>query len=345
LNISAPKPPRVRVMIGLTLFGLIHLLVQRKGWFYHVYPLAIGLTCWGAWSLASLPPWRAVVCLLVTVITPVWLAQQQVLIRTRMYHVQHSASAMQAALEDRLPRGARVQMLDSDYGAFLAMARAGMRQATPHIQWFSLVFAEDSVRHEFLAALEDNPPAAILLTNSQWPQPHGFDAADRWPKFAALLASRYVLDRSKNENGIAWRLYLRRASSWGWSRQVQRGTINHINPISATRMRAVPTPTRNNPTSGMSEPRKVWSVSAEVDINSLRSHSTVGKVFVDALGSEGWWFYGWGIWNPAREPTTDALSLRLLSHHFPKPPRLDRPSVLPWTIATPYRIADGSGGP
>jgi hypothetical protein len=62
LNISAPKPPRVRVMIGLTLFGLIHLLVQRKGWFYHVYPLGIGLACWGAWSLASFPPWRAVVC-------------------------------------------------------------------------------------------------------------------------------------------------------------------------------------------------------------------------------------------------------------------------------------------
>jgi hypothetical protein len=51
---------------------------------------------------------------------------------------------------------------------------------------------------------------AVLLTNSQWPQPHGFEAADRWPKFAALLASRYVLDRSKNENGIAWRLYVRR---------------------------------------------------------------------------------------------------------------------------------------
>jgi hypothetical protein len=210
LNIPAPKPPRVRVMIGLTLFGLIHLLVQRKGWFYHVYPLGIGLACWGAWSLASLPPWRAAVCLLLMATTPVWLAQQQALIRTRMYQVLHSASAMQAALEDRLPRGARVQVLDSDYGAFLAMARAGMRQATPHIQWFSLVFAEDSVRHQFLAALEDNPPAAILLTNSQWPQPHGFDAADRWPKFAALLASRYILDRSENENGIAWRLYLRK---------------------------------------------------------------------------------------------------------------------------------------
>jgi NAD(P)-dependent dehydrogenase (short-subunit alcohol dehydrogenase family) len=210
LNIPAPKPPRVRVMIGLTLFGLIHLLVQRKGWFYHVYPLGIGLACWGAWSLASLPPWRAAVCLLLMATTPVWLAQQQALIRTRMYQVLHSASTMQAALEDRLPRGARVQVLDSDYGAFLAMARAGMRQATPHIQWFSLVFAEDSVRHQFVAALEHNPPAAILLTNSQWPQPHGFDAADDWPKFAALLASRYILDRSENENGIAWRLYLRK---------------------------------------------------------------------------------------------------------------------------------------
>jgi hypothetical protein len=177
-----------------------------------VYPLAIGLACWGAWSLASLAPWRAVVCLLTTAITPVWLAQEDALLRIRMYHVLHSASAMQAALEDRLPRGARVQILDSDYGAFLAMARAGMRQATPHVQWFSLVFADDSVRHQFLAAVEDNPPAAVLLTNSQWPQPDGFDAADRWSKFAALLASRYVLNRSKNENGIAWRLYLRRAS-------------------------------------------------------------------------------------------------------------------------------------
>jgi hypothetical protein len=207
-NISAPKPARVRVLIGLTLFGLIHLLVQRRGWFYHVYPLGIGLACWGAWSLASLPRWRAGVCLLATAVSPVWLAQEEALIRARMHGVLHSASAMQAALEDRLPRGARVQTLDSDYGAFLAMARAGMRQATPHIQWFSLIFAEESARREFLAALADDPPAAVLLTNSQWPQPHGFDAADRWPEFTALLGSRYFPDRSQNENGIAWRLYL-----------------------------------------------------------------------------------------------------------------------------------------
>jgi len=217
LNISAPKPSRERAMIGLSLFGLIHLLVQSKGWFYHVYPLGIGLACWGAWSLASLRPWRALICLTVTVITPVWLAQEDALMRTKMYQVVRSASAMQSALEERLPRGARVQMLDSDYGAFLAMARAGMRQATPHIQWFSLIFAEDSVRRDFLVALEEDPPAAVLLTNSQWPRPDGFDAADHWPQFAALLASRYVLDRSGSESNIAWRLYLRRAPPPRWS--------------------------------------------------------------------------------------------------------------------------------
>jgi hypothetical protein len=45
LNLSATKPPRVRAMIGLSLLGLLHLLLQRKGWFYHVYPLGIGLAC------------------------------------------------------------------------------------------------------------------------------------------------------------------------------------------------------------------------------------------------------------------------------------------------------------
>jgi hypothetical protein len=88
-----------------------------------------------------------------------------------------------------------------------------MRQATSHIQWFSLILAPDSVRQDFVNALEADPPSAVLLTNSQWPRVNGFDAADRWPQFAELLASRYHLDQMGDENGIAWRLYLRRSPS------------------------------------------------------------------------------------------------------------------------------------
>ena len=209
LAITVPKPPRVRALIGLTLFGLIHLLAQGKGWFYHGYPLAIGLACWGAWSLAVLSIPRAALCLTITAATLAWLVPPA-LTQAETYPALRAASAMQLALQSRLPRGARVQVLDSDNGAFIAMARAGMRQATPHIQWFSLLLAPDSVRRDFVAGLAADPPAAILLTNSQWPQASGFEAADRWPEFAALLTSRYVLDRTGDESGIAWRLYIRR---------------------------------------------------------------------------------------------------------------------------------------
>jgi hypothetical protein len=208
LGIAIPKPPRLRVMIGLTVFGLIHLLVQQKGWSYHVYPLGIGLACWGAWALANLSPARAFACLVVMASTLVWLIPAS-LSRVENYAALRAAAEMKSTLQRYLPSGARVQVLDADNGAFLAMARAGMRQATAHIQWFSLLLAKDWVRSDFLAALQTDLPEGILLTNAQWPKWPGFEAADDWPAFAALLASRYQLIATGNEDFISWRFYRR----------------------------------------------------------------------------------------------------------------------------------------
>jgi hypothetical protein len=212
LGIGMAKPsPRLRVMIGLTVFGLIHLLVQRKGWAYHVYPLGAGLACWGAFVLAALPPWRVWASLIVMALSLAWYVPSRVS-QTDDDAPLRAASAMQSALERHLPRGARVQMLDSDSGAFLAMARAGMRQATPHIQWFSLLMTGESVRRQFLSAFDTDPPQAVLLTNDQWPKGSGFEATDGWPEFAAILRSRYDLTASGQESFILWRLYVRRAT-------------------------------------------------------------------------------------------------------------------------------------
>ena len=52
-----------------------------------------------------------------------------------------------------------------------------------------------------------------------------------------------------------------KAVNGSWD-QVQRGTIDHINAISATRMMVAPTPTRNNPTSGMSHPQSAFQLSS-----------------------------------------------------------------------------------
>jgi len=209
LGIASAKPARMRAMMGVAAFGLIHLLVQRKAFFYHVYPLGAGLACWGAFSLATLPRWRAFACLALVVATLGWQAVAASR-RIEPYAELQAATAMQAALESRLPRGARVQVLDSDRGALLAMARAGMRQATRHMQWFSLILGGEAERTAFLAAIAADPPAAILITNDVWPQRPGFRSMDDWQEFKAFLTSHYDVGFIGHEDYIDWRLYLRR---------------------------------------------------------------------------------------------------------------------------------------
>jgi hypothetical protein len=210
LGITNAKQVRVRATMGVAAFGLIHLLVQRKGFFYHVYPLGAGLACWGAFSLATLSKWRALACLALVVATVSWQAVEASR-RVEPYPELRAAAAMQAALQSQLPRGARVQALDSDRGAFLAMTRAGMRQATRHMQWFSLILGDDAQRAAFLAALADDPPAAVLLTNDVWPPRPGFRSMDDWQEFRAFLTSHYDLGFTGHEDYIDWRLYLRRS--------------------------------------------------------------------------------------------------------------------------------------
>jgi hypothetical protein len=209
LGVAGEKPARMRVLMGLAAFGLIHLLVQRKAFFYHVYPLGAGLACWGAFSLATLSRWRALACLALVVATVAWQTVEASRHIDKYPEVQ-AAGAMQAALQSQVPRGARVQVLDSDRGALLAVARAGMRQATRHMQWFSLILGDDAERTAFLAALAADPPAAFLLTNDVWPARPGFQAMDDWPEFRAFLTSHYDVRFTEHEDYIDWRLYLRR---------------------------------------------------------------------------------------------------------------------------------------
>jgi hypothetical protein len=66
-------------------------------------------------------------------------------------------------------------------------------------------FAKESGRRKFLAALDAEPPDAILLTNDQWPKARGFDAASDWPEFMALLTRGYDLNLAGHEGEILWR--------------------------------------------------------------------------------------------------------------------------------------------
>jgi hypothetical protein len=224
IGLRGPQPPRARVMMGLTVFGVVHFLVQRNGYWYHIYPLVAGVCCWGAWSIRQIPPLAALVVIGLIGASFISRGINVIgLVRTLDFHTLVAARAtdvIEASLTSRLRPGARVELLDSASPASLAMVRAGMRQATPHFQWFFLLLGSDAWRAAFIEALKANPPDAVLVTDWQWPLKDGFQALDNWPQLVAELTCCYQLAESRAMNGpfhpwigfrsLSWRLYLRR---------------------------------------------------------------------------------------------------------------------------------------
>ena len=129
--------------------------------------------------------------------------------------VSHS---MERALSARLPRGARVQTLDVGGTAFLAMAKAGMRQATPHAYWIFLIGGPKQWRDAFLQQLGSNLPDAVLLTSSMWLLKDRAQLDAQWPELKALLDGCFDLveDHAVTSSwhpwagtSPSWQLYVR----------------------------------------------------------------------------------------------------------------------------------------
>ena len=117
LGLRGPQPPRARIMMGLTIFGLVHFLVQRNGLWYHIYPLLAGIFCWGAWSIRQIPPPAAL--LVIAVISASFgtrginvVESVRTLDVNRLVAAQASG-VIEASLTSRLRPGARVQLLDT----------------------------------------------------------------------------------------------------------------------------------------------------------------------------------------------------------------------------------------
>jgi hypothetical protein len=216
VTLPGRQSPRARIAMALTAFGLLHFFLQRKAYFYQAYPLLAGLVCWGALSLRQVPL-RVGVLALALVATLFGLRLKVTPSHVPVLDVSTASAttaAMQRALASQLPRGARVQMLDTGDTAFLAMARAGMRQATPYTYWFFLRPAYATWRRDLIVRLQDRPPEAVLLANSGWVKGKSGLSAE-WPELHALLSCCYVLveDHMKATPSYvspSWRLYVRR---------------------------------------------------------------------------------------------------------------------------------------
>ncbi len=214
---------RARILLGFAIFGLIHYVIQGKGFFYHLYPLIAAVICLGAWTLARSPRNLALAVLAISFVVFAARGMQAVgYAQTPGQQLMPAPATaeMQAALTAHLPPGSRVEMLDISGGAFLAMARSGMRQANPFAYWFFLDPGRQIWRDQFMAQIKSQPPAAFLVTNSMLPA-QNFDAVDKWPALSAELACCYVLTQASTITAppnpwdasaatVSWRLYTRR---------------------------------------------------------------------------------------------------------------------------------------
>jgi hypothetical protein len=117
---------------------------------------------------------------------------------------------MQSSLESRLPRRARVQLLNSDNGGFLAMARRDAAGHAAHSMVLAVVCRRPrAVRFSSPHSKQiRRPPRSSPISNGHLDLA---SKADGWLEFKMLLTARYDFASSGREDFVAWMLYVRRA--------------------------------------------------------------------------------------------------------------------------------------
>lgn len=221
LTANSKRPDVRHTVATLALFGLVSFYLQGKGFFYHLCPWAIFTIVWAAIALGdmlkqndSLKAQCAVV-----ILAP--------LMAYTVYHGRLVGTlGFLKPMEDPITRdlatlvrpGDKVQTLDDCVGALQALLRLGISEPTRFIYEFPLFETQDirfrdTARAEFLKTLEADPPKAIVVTNSQFPQfTFGYERVESWSAFSDLLRRVYTLKFTYQERDWSqgYRIYVRK---------------------------------------------------------------------------------------------------------------------------------------
>jgi hypothetical protein len=206
------------VALGLG-YGVVHFLAQRKGWEYHLYPLA-AFAAVGLFS--ELPRARAerrrlaFGALSVGLAAVVWLLGVKGVEAADSGWIAHKARRVDTLVADLAARtrvGDRVQVLDTTDGGIHALLRARLGQPTRFLYDFHFFHHVESpmiqrLRDELVRGLRARPPALVVVWEPGWPA-GGYERFDRFPELAAWLAEGYVVARQ----GDGYRIHAKRHAS------------------------------------------------------------------------------------------------------------------------------------
>jgi hypothetical protein len=205
----------VIAVLGLG-YGIVHYVVQGKGWEYHLYPLA----AFAAVLLAAeLPAALAARRRLVAGALGGALVASLVLLGAKALEAAPAhfwwareaiVDALEADLAPRLAPGDTVQVLDTTMGGVHALFRLGVRQPTRFLYDFHFFHDEHTamvqgLRAELIRDLDTHPPRVIVVFERAWPA-GGYERLERFPALVARLRERYALALTRPE----YRLYAQR---------------------------------------------------------------------------------------------------------------------------------------
>lgn len=206
------------VTLGLA-YGLVHFVAQRKGWEYHLYPLAAFaavLLC-AELERARANDRRFVLgSLAVALVAVAWLLGVKgaeasdsgwILMKERR------VTALTRDLAARTKPGDVVQVLDTTDGGVHALLRARLVQPTRFLYDFHFYHHPgapmiERLRAELMDGLRAGRPALVVLWEPGWPT-GGYERIDRFPALRTWLATDYEIA----QQGDGYRIYAKRHDS------------------------------------------------------------------------------------------------------------------------------------
>ena len=220
------QPAYKGLALAGALYGLVHFVLQGKGWEYQLYPLVLfccvlapaAVLSWrradgprifdlfGARRPIALAVWTLLVVVLgakgVEALDAPWIAEKA-----------RRVAAITRDLGRLVPPGATVQVMDTTAGGIHALFRLGSRQPTRFIYDFHFFHDVgdpriEALRAEFLTSLEAGRPAAVVILEDSWPVP-GYGRLDAFPALRRTLDESYTVA----VEGTGYRIHAKRSDS------------------------------------------------------------------------------------------------------------------------------------
>jgi hypothetical protein len=184
-------------------YGLVHFFGQRKGWEYHLYPLAAFASVLLFSEIERLVRERR---LALGVPLAASLAAVAVLLSVKgvesvdaawIWDKERGVRLLVADLGERLEPGDTVQVLDTTEGGIHALLRLKRREPTRFLYDFHFFHDAEApvirqLRAELVRDMAERPPRFVVVFARGWPA-GGYERVERLPEIARQLETAYAV--------------------------------------------------------------------------------------------------------------------------------------------------------